>query len=166
MAKAIDKDRAKKTLYVTGFNSKLTTKHLLEELFTQGGPIRDVTLFETHAYILFHHEESVPYCLALFNEIELHGHKLRISPKVKGKDVYCYMKYLMAVRKKLMSEYMKIPPPDLPQKKIAEKSPRKVNQHPKNQSRSRNSHNKSNNSGGKSKRKNNRKIRGKVKKIR
>lgn len=108
--------RAKNTLYVTGFDPKLTKKHVLEELFTQGGPVKEVTMLDTHAYVLFQHEESVPYCLALFNEIELHGQKLRLNPRFRTSETYCYMKYLIAVRKKLMSEYMKIPAPDLPPK--------------------------------------------------
>lgn len=111
-------DRAKKTLYVTGFDPKLTRKHVLEELFTQGGPVKEVTMFDTHAYILFHHEESVPYCLALFNEVELYGQKLRLNPRNRTKETYCYLKYLLAVRKKLMSEYIKITPPNLPPKQM------------------------------------------------
>lgn len=107
-------DRAKKTLYVTGFNPKHTSKRLLDELFTQGGPVKNITLFNTHAYVLFHHEESVAYCLALFNEVELHGQKLRLNPKFRTRDTFCYMRYLVSVREKLMREYMKIPPPDLP----------------------------------------------------
>lgn len=117
-------DRARKTLYVTGFNPKLTTKHLLKELFMQGGPVRDVTLFDTHAYVLFEDEESVPYCLALFNEIEVHGQKLRLNPRSKTKDAFCYLKYLTTVRKKLMDEYMKIPPPELPPKERRKIEPR------------------------------------------
>lgn len=113
-----DKDRARKTLYVTGFDPKYITKHLLEELFTQGGPVRDITLFDTHAYVLFQHEESVPYCLALFNEVELHGHKLRLNPRIKSGDAFQYLRYLSTVRKRLMAEYRKIPPPDLPPKKM------------------------------------------------
>lgn len=125
MAKVRDEDRAKRTLYVTGFNSKLITKSLLRELFTQGGPVVDVTLFETHAYILFQHQESVPYCLALFNEVELHGEKLRINPRFKLKDNYSYLNYLAKVRKRLMDEYMKMDPPDLPPKqRTTQKKPK------------------------------------------
>lgn len=113
-----DSERARKTLYVTGFNPKHTSKQLLEELFTQGGPVRDITLFDTHAYVLFEHEESVPYCLALLNEVELHGNKLRLNPRVKSANAFCYLKYLSTVRKKLMAEYRKVPPPDLPPKKM------------------------------------------------
>lgn len=122
MSKVENNDRAKRTLYVTGFNPKLMKKHLLEELFTQGGPVRDVTLFDTHAYILFQHVESVPYCLALFNEVELHGEKLRISPRRKTKDAFCHINYLMTVRKTLMNEFMKIPPLNLPPRLPPKKS--------------------------------------------
>lgn len=116
MAPSAD-ERSRKTLYVTGYNPKLTTKHLLTELFTQGGPISDVTMMDTHAYVLFQHEESVAYCLALFNEIELHGNKLRISPRNRGdRKVFSYLKYLQDVRTKLRDQYFKITPPDLPAK--------------------------------------------------
>lgn len=129
MAKGRDDDRARKTLYVTGFNSKLTTKSMLHELFLQGGPVVDVTMFDTHAYILFKDEESVAYCLALFNEVELHGEKLRINPKFRTKNTYCYLNYLAKVRQSLRDANQKIEPPNLPAKvypktsgKVAESS--------------------------------------------
>lgn len=109
-----DDDRAKRTLYVTGFNPKLTTERLLHEIFIQGGPVVSIKLFETHAYVHFEHEESVPYCLALFNDLELHGNVLRVSPRFKTKDTYSYADFLSKVRSTLMNEYRKIPPPNLP----------------------------------------------------
>lgn len=111
-----DDDRAKKTLYVTGFNPKLTKKHLLKELFSQGGPVKDITMFDTHAYVLFQHEESVPYCLALFNEVELFGDKLRLNPRYRSDETFSYMKYLAAVRAKMRDEYAQVKPPRLPPK--------------------------------------------------
>lgn len=121
----LDTDRARKTIYITGFNPRLINKHLLEEIFIQGGPIKDITLFETHAYILFEDEESVPYCLALFNDIELHGQKLRLSPRFKTKETFNYLNYLRVVRDKLMSQYMKLKPPDLPPKIMPQKKIKK-----------------------------------------
>lgn len=121
MAKVRDEDRARRTLYVTGFNSKKITKPLLKDLFTQGGPVVDITLFETHAYILFQDEESVPYCLALFNEVELHGEKLRLNPRFRTKDTYCYINYLAKVRSRLRDEYLMKTPPELPPKKYGDK---------------------------------------------
>lgn len=111
-----DDERARKTLYVTGFSPKLITKPLLLELFNQGGPVADITLFETHAYVLFQHEVSVPYCLALFNEIELHGNKLRLSPRARTKDTYSCIDYLTKIRDKIRDDYMRIDPPQLPPK--------------------------------------------------
>jgi len=121
MANHGDADRASRTLYVTGFTLSSNTKRLLEELFSQGGPIVNATVFQTHAYILFQDEVSVPYCLALFNEVELNGQKLRLSPRCKTKNTYCYLKYLMKVREKLKDQYMKITPPNLPPKKQLKK---------------------------------------------
>lgn len=121
---AVNDDRAKKTLYVTGFNSKNTTKQLLKELFTQGGPVADITMFDTHAYVRFQHQESVPYCLALFNEVELFGDKLRLNPRHKSDNTFSYMKYLAQVRDKLRDEYMSKEPPKLPAK-IYSESPKK-----------------------------------------
>lgn len=114
----IDNDVARRTLYVQGFNPRTITKNLMNELFSQGGPIVNITLFETHAYILFEDEQSVAYCLALFNEIELHGRMLRISPRVKSKSAYDYLKYLKNVRDKLRTEFANIKPPNLPPKKM------------------------------------------------
>lgn len=134
-----DIDRAKRTLYVTGFDSKCMTKRLLEELFSQGGPVSEIILFETHAFVQFQHEESVPYCLALFNEIELHGQKLRISPRHKSKSAFCYLKYLMAVREKLMTENRKIPAPDLPPRQtLVKQSSKKTTNSMKKQRHSKN----------------------------
>lgn len=117
MARQPDSDRAKRTLYVTGFNSKLIKKRLLKELFSQGGPVMDVTLFETHAYVLFQHVESVPYCLALFNDIEMFGDKLRLKPRsFSDGNPYTHLDYLAEVRVKLREEYSKIEPPKLPAK--------------------------------------------------
>lgn len=109
-------DRARKTLYVTGFNSKVK-KHLLKELFSQGGPVTDITMFDTHAYVLFQHEESVPYCLALFNEVELFGEKLKLNPRYRSEETLGYMRYLSEVRNRLRDEYAQIKPPILPPKK-------------------------------------------------
>lgn len=130
---AANQARARRTLYVTGFNPKTTSKRLLAELFTQGAPVSDVTLIDSHAYVLFQHEESVPYCLALFDGVELHGEKLRISPRVKRKDAFSYLKYLMTVRQTLRDAYLKIPPPNLPPKQMPiKKSPQKSQQHQTN----------------------------------
>lgn len=135
----IDNSVARRTLYVTSFNSKTITKNLLKELFCQGGPVVDITLFDTHAYVLFEDEESVPYCLALFNEIELYGHKLRISPRIRTKDALSSLRYLKLVRDKLRNEFSKIPPPKLPAKKMPIKKSRKSS----NQSKTPPSHPKS-----------------------
>lgn len=116
MARTKDEDRSRRTLYVTGFDSKRATKDLLKELFTQGGPVVDITMFDTHAYVLFQHQESVPYCLALFNDIELHDKKLRLSPRFKTKDTFSYVQHLAQVRDRLRDKYMRETPPHLPAK--------------------------------------------------
>lgn len=125
MAQIRDLNRAKKTLYVTGFNPKHTTKQLLKELFTQGGPVADITMFDTHAYVLFQHEVSVPYCLALFNEVELHGEKLRLNPRLKSKETFSYLNHLSKVRTKFRDYYKTMPAPSLPQKIYPKKKARK-----------------------------------------
>lgn len=84
------------------------TRPLLWELFSQGGPVADVTLFETHAYVLFEHEESVPYCLALLSDIEVHGSILKLSPRARTKDTYVYVDYLSKVRMQLRSSWEQI----------------------------------------------------------
>ena len=106
----------RRTVHVAGFNAKYTTKHLLFELFHQGGPVTDITWLDTHAYVLFQHEESVPYCLALFSDIELHGRKLKLSPRIRTKTTYSFLDYLAQVRNKIKDDYMRIQPPDLPAK--------------------------------------------------
>lgn len=130
-----NEDRARKTLYVTGFNPKLMKRHLLKELFTQGGPVTDVTLFETHAYVLFQHFESVPYCLALFQDVEIFGDKLRLKPRCHtAGNPYTYLDYLTEVRGKLRDEYSKSKPPSLPAKKYPD-DPKRKNENTRRRSR-------------------------------
>lgn len=118
MAAGRDQDvtRAMKTLYVSGFDQRLMTKELLEELFVQGGPVTDVKLLDNHAYVQFEDMESVSYCLALFNDIEIHGRKLRVNAKKKSKYTSHHLKYLSKVRETLRDQYAKVPPPKLPPK--------------------------------------------------
>lgn len=107
------------SLKISGYNSKLTTSTLLYELFCQGGPIKSIILCkrpDEHAIIRFQHDESVPYCLALFEGVELHGRLLRMNPLKYNKNTYMYTNYLREVRHKFRDEYAKIDPPALPPK--------------------------------------------------
>lgn len=87
--------------------------------------MQDVTLFDTHAYILLKDEESVPYCLALFSDIELHGRRLCINPKIRSKDVFTLRKHLVQVRDILKEQYRKIKPPNLPPKAPTSTGPKR-----------------------------------------
>lgn len=107
-------------LRVSGFNSKLVKMPLLYELFTQGGPVKKVVMMvrgpEPHAIVHFHHEESVPYCLALFNGLQMHGELLRLNPLRYNKNTNSYLNYMNEVRRKLRDEFASITPPELPPK--------------------------------------------------
>lgn len=106
-------------LRVSEFNSTLTSVPLLYELFTQGGPIKNINIVkrpEPHAIIRFQHDESVPYCIALFDGIELHGRLLRLNPLRRSRNSHSYLEYLHAVRHKLRDEFSQITPPNLPPK--------------------------------------------------
>lgn len=107
------------SLRISGFDPKLTTSNLLYELFCQGGPIKSISLKykpEPNAFVRFQHDESVPYCLALFDGIELHGRLLRLNPLRYNKNTHSYLDYLKDVRRRLRDEYAKIEPPKLPPK--------------------------------------------------
>lgn len=108
---------ADKILYVSGYNIKKTTQHMLEELFIQAGPIRSVIMYETRAQVCFQDAESIPYCLALFQGLELHGNRLKFQVKYYRKDTNKLIHDLADVRNSFRQYNLKIPPPDLPPKK-------------------------------------------------
>lgn len=106
-------------LRVSGFNPKLVNTTLIHELFTQGGPVTNISLVkkpEYHAIVRFQHEESVPYCLALFDGIELFGDPIRLNPLRYNKDTNSFLKYLKNVRSILRDQFATLPPPNLPPK--------------------------------------------------
>lgn len=117
------------SLRISGYNPKLTTSTLLYELFCQGGPIKSISLCkrpDDHAIVRFHHDESVPYCLALFEGIQLHGRLLRMNPLRYNKSTHLYTDYLREVRHKFRDEYAKITPPPLPPKTCANDRPQYI----------------------------------------
>ncbi|TNN13520.1 Cytosolic Fe-S cluster assembly factor NUBP2 isoform 1 [Schistosoma japonicum] len=71
-------------LYIGNINSKITTE-LLYELFLQAGPLEDVTVKDTFAFVTFEDEESVPYACSLFEGITLYGRELIIRPRQNSK---------------------------------------------------------------------------------
>ncbi|KAK4473634.1 hypothetical protein MN116_002986 [Schistosoma mekongi] len=71
-------------LYIGNINSKITTD-LLYELFLQAGPLEDVTVKDTFAFVTFEDEESVPYACSLFEGITLYGRELIIRPRQNSK---------------------------------------------------------------------------------
>lgn len=128
------------SLRISGYNPKLTTNTLLYELFCQGGPIKSISFCkrpDDHAIIRFQHDESVPYCLALFEGIELHGRLLRMNPLRYNKNTNLYLDYLKEVRHKFRDEYAQITPPALPAKSPTNIKPQHVKDRRSNKQRHR-----------------------------
>uniref|UniRef100_A0A0K0DPU7 RRM domain-containing protein n=1 Tax=Angiostrongylus cantonensis TaxID=6313 RepID=A0A0K0DPU7_ANGCA len=76
-----DEDRM---CYVGNFTS-LVTADLLEELFTQVGPVEKVTLTDRNSYrfamVTFEDEESVPFAVRTLDGIGLFDTPLRVKPR-------------------------------------------------------------------------------------
>lgn len=81
------------TIIVTTIDHKLLLSHLhifclfphspYHPLsFQQGGPIKKVVFKDVFSYIEFEDAESVGYCLALFDGVELFGDRLVLAPKI------------------------------------------------------------------------------------
>ncbi|CAH8484481.1 unnamed protein product [Heterobilharzia americana] len=75
---------ADRSLYIGNVNSNITSD-LLYELFLQAGPLEDVTVKGTFAFVTFEDEESVPYACTLFEGLTLHGTELIVRPKQNSK---------------------------------------------------------------------------------
>nr|XP_046908523.1 RNA-binding protein 7-like [Dermatophagoides farinae] len=77
-----------RTLVVRNFDPNLTTKELLEELFSNFGPINNVVLKRDFVFIGYTKPESVAYALAMMWGISLHGRRLNLSPKLSSESYY------------------------------------------------------------------------------
>ncbi|XP_027204885.2 uncharacterized protein LOC113798529 [Dermatophagoides pteronyssinus] len=77
-----------RTLVVRNFDPDLTTKELLEELFSNFGPINNVVLKRDFAFIGYTEPESVAYALAMMHGICLHGRRLSLLPKLSSRSYY------------------------------------------------------------------------------
>ena len=74
-------DVQERTLKVTNYGRSVT-EPILRELFSQGGPVRKIVFKEQFSYVEFEDAESVAYCLALFDGVELFGDRLVLAPKI------------------------------------------------------------------------------------
>jgi len=88
-------DLQSRTLVVRGLAQGIT-KDLLKELFMQGGPVRNVVMPQnSFAFVEFDDAESVGYCLALFNGVEINGKPLECKPKLEyNEEYYTYQRRL------------------------------------------------------------------------
>jgi len=96
-----DKER---TLYCGNLSDKVT-EDLLYELFLQAGPLENVTIPKdkdgrqrNFAFITFKHTVSVPYSIALMNEISLYGRPLRLDARSVSDEPNPYIQRLEEYR--------------------------------------------------------------------
>ncbi|VDM64412.1 unnamed protein product [Angiostrongylus costaricensis] len=77
-------DDEERMCYVGNFTSAVTAE-LLEELFTQVGPVEKVTLSDRNSYrfamVTFEDEESVPFAVRTLDGIGLFDTPLRVKPR-------------------------------------------------------------------------------------
>lgn len=91
-------DLQMRTLRVTAGNGwdfdKRVTKEILQELFIQVGPVRNIVLKNSFAFIEFQDTDSVAYALAAMDGVQLFGKTLNLEPKIKSEGVFKYLKNL------------------------------------------------------------------------
>ena len=82
-----------RTVVVRNFDPDRVTKELLEELFVQTGPVRNIVFRSDHAFVEFEDVESVGYSKALLDGVMLHGKKLNVNAKIPNQAnfKYCIM---------------------------------------------------------------------------
>ncbi|VDO19575.1 unnamed protein product [Heligmosomoides polygyrus] len=94
-----DEDR---TCYVCNFTPEVTSD-LLEELFTQVGPVEKVTLADKNSYrfamITFEDEESVMFAVETLDGIKLFNNPLTVKPRNGSKHENEYKRTLSAKRR-------------------------------------------------------------------
>lgn len=77
-----------KTVWVGNIGDQVT-EELLYEIFLQAGPLERVTV-RSHqggtgfGFVTFKHQDSVPYAVQLFEDLQLFGLNLSIKPRVGG----------------------------------------------------------------------------------
>jgi len=90
---AIPADLQERTLVVQNYGSNVN-KEIITELFTQGAPVRKVHFKPSFSYIEFEDSESVAYCLALFDGVELFGRPLQFFAKLPNERTNFYLTLL------------------------------------------------------------------------
>lgn len=93
-----------RTLVVKGYDPDKTTKEILEELFIQGGPVRNIVFRPDHSFVEYEDKESVGYALALFKGLELFKRPLIIEPKLNEPSNFKFLQHLDLVYNSLMME--------------------------------------------------------------
>ncbi|UXI19630.1 hypothetical protein NH340_JMT05573 [Sarcoptes scabiei] len=84
------KELERRTLVVKNFDPDLTTSELLEELFSNFGPVKKIVLRRELAFIEYESPESVAYALTMMMSIRLHGRLLNLQPKIDDSFYYKY----------------------------------------------------------------------------
>jgi RNA recognition motif-containing protein len=72
-----------RTLYITNLHENVT-KELLEEIFTQMGPVESVAVISNasrFAFVQFADEESVPFSIKMMNGLKLFNVPLTVKPR-------------------------------------------------------------------------------------
>ena len=83
-----------RTIVVRGFDEEKTTNRLLKELFIQAGPVRNIVLKPTHAFVEFEDADSVGYAKALLDGVMLFKRKLTLDPKERNPAYFRYTQCL------------------------------------------------------------------------
>lgn len=97
-------DLQMRTLRVTSANGReldrKVTKDILLELFIQVGPVRNIVLKPSFAFIEFQDVESVAYAIAAMDGVQLFGRTLNLEPKIRSEEVFRYLNNLRLYEQK------------------------------------------------------------------
>uniref|UniRef100_A0AC34FE29 Uncharacterized protein n=1 Tax=Panagrolaimus sp. ES5 TaxID=591445 RepID=A0AC34FE29_9BILA len=81
-----------RTLYICNLDESVT-KDLLEEIFTQVGPVESVSVIAgatRYAFVQFFDEESVPFSIKTMNGLKLYGTPITVKPRANTQQDRLY----------------------------------------------------------------------------
>jgi len=100
-------EQMERTVYVANLDSRVTDE-ILYELMVQAGPLDYVSRPKErpYAFVVFEHEESVPYAIALFRGVRLFDRALDMRPRdgtEQARKINAYMEEVQQSRRQAIT---------------------------------------------------------------